>query len=111
MTASLGKIDLHLHTLKSDGRLSSTELVHLAHARGVRWMALTDHDTTAGVRDAQARGAELVEQRPRDGAADLHRADRDEHQQRRRHPVEPGVGHGEDLRDGVQGRTSRTPRR
>ncbi len=59
MTTNDGKIDLHLHTLKSDGRLTPTELVRLAHARGVRWMALTDHDTTAGVDEATEEGRRL----------------------------------------------------
>lgn len=54
-----GKIDLHLHTNKSDGRLSPTELVRLAHKGGVRRMALTDHDTTAGVEEAMAEGRTL----------------------------------------------------
>lgn len=53
------KIDLHLHTNKSDGRLSPTELVRLAHKGGVRRMALTDHDTTAGLEEAMAEGAAL----------------------------------------------------
>ena len=53
------KIDLHLHTNKSDGRLSPTELVRLAHKGGVRRMALTDHDTTAGVDEAMAEGKAL----------------------------------------------------
>ncbi|HZO30294.1 MAG TPA: PHP domain-containing protein [Chloroflexota bacterium] len=53
------KIDLHLHTNKSDGRLSPTELVRLAHKGGVRRMALTDHDTTAGLEEAMAEGAVL----------------------------------------------------
>jgi predicted metal-dependent phosphoesterase TrpH len=53
------KIDLHLHTNKSDGRLSPTELVHLAHKGGVGRMALTDHDTTAGVEEAMAEGTVL----------------------------------------------------
>lgn len=53
------KIDLHLHTNKSDGRLSPTELVRLAHKGGVRRMALTDHDTTAGVEEAMAEGKAL----------------------------------------------------
>jgi 3',5'-nucleoside bisphosphate phosphatase len=54
-----GKIDLHLHTNRSDGRLSPTELVRLAHAGGVRRMALTDHDTTDGVEEAIAAGGRL----------------------------------------------------
>src|SRR2546429_195219 len=49
MSDTTGKIDLHLHTNKSDGRLLPTELVRLAYQGGVRRMALTDHDTTAGV--------------------------------------------------------------
>src|SRR5688572_27791609 len=54
-----GKIDLHLHTNKSDGRLSPTELVRLAHQGGVRRLALTDHDTTAGVDEAIAEGQRI----------------------------------------------------
>jgi predicted metal-dependent phosphoesterase TrpH len=59
MSEITGKIDLHLHTNKSDGRLSPTELVRLAHKGGVRRMALTDHDTTAGVEEAMAAGKDL----------------------------------------------------
>ena len=59
MPDTTGKIDLHLHTNKSDGRLSPTELVRLAHKGGVRRMALTDHDTTDGVEEAMAEGAAL----------------------------------------------------
>jgi predicted metal-dependent phosphoesterase TrpH len=54
-----GKIDLHLHTNKSDGRLTPTELVRLAHQGGVRRLALTDHDTTDGVDEAMAEGQRL----------------------------------------------------
>ena len=56
MPETTWKIDLHLHTNKSDGRLAPTELVRLAHAGGVRRMALTDHDTTDGVEEAIAEG-------------------------------------------------------
>jgi predicted metal-dependent phosphoesterase TrpH len=59
MPDSTGKIDLHLHTNKSDGRLTPTELVRLAHTGGVRRMALTDHDTTAGVEEAIAEGKSI----------------------------------------------------
>ena len=44
--------DLHLHTLASDGRLTPTELVRLAAARGLRTIAVTDHDTTDGLAEA-----------------------------------------------------------
>jgi 3',5'-nucleoside bisphosphate phosphatase len=59
MPDTTGKIDLHLHTNKSDGRLSPTELVKLVHKGGVRRMALTDHDTTDGVDEAIAEGKTL----------------------------------------------------
>jgi 3',5'-nucleoside bisphosphate phosphatase len=47
-------IDLHLHTTASDGRLTPAELVDLAASAGLRVIAVTDHDTTASVADAQA---------------------------------------------------------
>jgi predicted metal-dependent phosphoesterase TrpH len=52
-------LDLHLHSTVSDGRLSPAELVRFAHAQGVRTMALTDHDTTDGVAEAQLVGDQL----------------------------------------------------
>jgi predicted metal-dependent phosphoesterase TrpH len=42
-------IDLHTHSHHSDGTLAPTALVEAAAARGVRLLALTDHDTTAGL--------------------------------------------------------------
>ena len=56
-------IDLHTHTTRSDGTDSPTELVRKAQARGVRTIAITDHDTTQGWQEAiQALkpGMELV---------------------------------------------------
>jgi 3',5'-nucleoside bisphosphate phosphatase len=52
-------LDLHLHSTVSDGRLSPAELVLLAHSNGVKTMALSDHDTTDGVAEAQRTGASL----------------------------------------------------
>jgi predicted metal-dependent phosphoesterase TrpH len=52
-------LDLHLHSTVSDGRLSPGELVRYAFNQGVRVMALTDHDSTDGVAEAQQVGAEL----------------------------------------------------
>ena len=52
-------LDLHLHSTVSDGRMSPGDLVRHAHAHGVRIMALSDHDTTDGVAEAQRVGAEL----------------------------------------------------
>ena len=42
-------IDLHLHSTASDGRLTPSQLVDAVRAAGVGTMALTDHDTIAGV--------------------------------------------------------------
>jgi 3',5'-nucleoside bisphosphate phosphatase len=50
-------VDLHTHTLRSDGILTPTELVTAVAATGVRLLAITDHDTLAGVRELRASGA------------------------------------------------------
>jgi len=52
------KIDLHTHSNRSDGSLSPGELVACAAAAGVEVLALTDHDTTAGLEDAQRSAGE-----------------------------------------------------
>ncbi len=52
-------LDLHLHSTVSDGRLSPSELVRFAKAEGVTVMALSDHDSTDGVDEAQRLGDEL----------------------------------------------------
>lgn len=52
-------IDLHTHSLRSDGAYEPAELVRRAAARGVRIQALSDHDTLAGVAEAVAAGDAL----------------------------------------------------
>lgn len=47
------KYDLHSHTLCSDGVLSPAGLVARAVERGVDALAITDHDTVAGLRAAR----------------------------------------------------------
>ena len=49
------RIDLHVHSNASDGTDDPAEVVRRAHAAGLDVMALTDHDTQAGI--AAARGA------------------------------------------------------
>lgn len=44
--------DLHLHTTESDGTWEPKELVKEAVSRGLSAIAITDHDTTAGVSEA-----------------------------------------------------------
>ena len=52
-------IDLHTHSLRSDGALSPADLVKRAAARGVTIQALSDHDTLAGIAEAEATGRDL----------------------------------------------------
>ncbi|MEE4185675.1 MAG: PHP domain-containing protein [Gammaproteobacteria bacterium] len=47
-------IDLHTHTSASDGALTPPELVARAAAAGVELLAITDHDTVAGLAQLQA---------------------------------------------------------
>lgn len=51
--------DLHSHSTASDGSLAPAELVTRAHGAGVDVLALTDHDNTQGVAEAQATAAGL----------------------------------------------------
>ncbi len=51
--------DLHTHTSASDGALAPSALVQLAHDCGVSTLAVTDHDTTAGLQEAQQKAQEL----------------------------------------------------
>ena len=46
--------DLHAHTTASDGDFTPSQLVHHAKAAALAALAVTDHDTTAGVADALA---------------------------------------------------------
>ena len=50
-------VDLHMHSTASDGTLTPARLVKRAVRRGVRVMALTDHDTTAGLLEAHTEAA------------------------------------------------------
>ena len=51
-------IDLHTHSTASDGSLSPSALIDLAVDRKLLAIALTDHDTVAGIPEAEARAAE-----------------------------------------------------
>lgn len=48
------KYDLHSHSTASDGTLTPSELVERARGAGVDVLALTDHDSTEGVREAES---------------------------------------------------------
>lgn len=57
-------IDLHVHTTWSDGTFGPADLLELAARRGLSVVAVTDHDTTDGLPEAEAAagplGIELV---------------------------------------------------
>ncbi len=52
------RIDLHAHTVHSDGTFTPTELVDEAARIGLSALAVTDHDTTTALEEAHARGTE-----------------------------------------------------
>jgi len=52
-------VDLHTHSTASDGTLSPTELMRAAAAAGLAGIALTDHDTGNGLKEAGAEAARL----------------------------------------------------
>ena len=51
------KADLHLHSTASDGTLEPDELVALAAEMGFTHLALTDHDSVAGLNEAMSAAA------------------------------------------------------
>ena len=57
----MGIVDLHVHSNKSDGSFTPSELVDYAVEKGLRAFALTDHDTTEGLDEAiaAAKGKEI----------------------------------------------------
>ena len=50
------RFDLHVHSTASDGTLTPTEIVREADEQGIAGLALTDHDTIAGLTEAVEEG-------------------------------------------------------
>ena len=72
-------VDLHMHSTASDGSLPPEAVVQAAHAAGLGVIALTDHDTLAGVPAARREGDKLgvrvitgVELSAHDGEREVH---------------------------------------
>jgi 3',5'-nucleoside bisphosphate phosphatase len=55
------RADLHTHTIFSDGTHTPESLVERAIKAGLKAVAVTDHDTTAGVERARAAGGAAIE--------------------------------------------------
>lgn len=71
--------DLHSHTQASDGMNKPAENVRLAKEKGLTGLAITDHDTVAGIEEALLAGKELgvdvvpgIEISTRAGGKDIH---------------------------------------
>lgn len=56
MEATPHKFDLHIHTDYSDGTCTPEQIVHMAARAKLSMIALSDHDTVSGVREAMACG-------------------------------------------------------
>lgn len=54
-------VDLHLHTLHSDGSWSTQQLVEAAIEKNLKSIAITDHDTVAGIAEAFEFAANRIE--------------------------------------------------
>ncbi|MDD5070600.1 MAG: PHP domain-containing protein [Candidatus Omnitrophica bacterium] len=56
--------DLHIHSTHSDSALTVKEIIEKANIRGLRAIALTDHDTVSGLDEAKdlgsSRGIEVI---------------------------------------------------
>ena len=50
----MGKVDLHIHTTASDGRLSPADVVRKSAELGLTVIAIADHDTVDGIEPALA---------------------------------------------------------
>lgn len=53
------KADLHIHTYYSDSTFSPQEVVKMAKDRGLKAIAITDHDSVEGILEAQQKGREV----------------------------------------------------
>jgi len=51
--------DLHTHSYYSDGQISPRDLVRLAKKRGIKHLALTDHNSVGGVKEAISEGKRI----------------------------------------------------
>jgi predicted metal-dependent phosphoesterase TrpH len=79
MSSPKGGADLHCHSTASDGFLSPTELVQRAADLGLGAIALTDHDTLAGLAEATTIAADTgvtvipgIEMGSNSGTAEVH---------------------------------------
>ena len=51
--------DLHIHTIHSDGCYSPSQVVTMAAEKGLKAIAIADHDSVSGIDEAQLKGKQL----------------------------------------------------
>ena len=56
----MGRVDLHVHSTASDGRLTPAEVIQEAAERGLVYIALADHDSVDGIAAAKAAAQRLL---------------------------------------------------
>jgi hypothetical protein len=59
MAEAMRLFDLHIHTTASDGTMSPAEVVKYAKDKGLRAIAITDHDTIEGLQEGIQEGARV----------------------------------------------------
>ncbi len=52
-------VDMHMHSIASDGTFTPSEIVEEAKAKGLEKISLTDHDTIDGIEEAMLKAKEL----------------------------------------------------
>ena len=52
-------IDLHVHTTASDGQYKPAQIIQKAAEKNIKVIAITDHDSFAGVNEAMTAGEKL----------------------------------------------------
>ena len=52
-------IDLHVHTTASDGQYTPSQIIQKAAEKNIKVIAITDHDTTAGLDESQEAGKQF----------------------------------------------------
>ncbi len=55
----MGKADLHIHTIASDGKLTPVELLGKVREKGLKTVSITDHDTISGYLEAKEPAREM----------------------------------------------------
>ena len=52
-------IDLHVHTTASDGQYTPSQIIEFAHNKNIGVIAITDHDTVAGIEEGRKAAKKL----------------------------------------------------